>query len=215
MGLFDRFKTVFKSNINHFMNQVEDPEKLMEQAILDMREKKTQALSLLKDAMARTQLMKNKGQLSPEESSNQDSQIQGLKNNIHSFEAAIQDAIKKQTELKTRLLRAKAKKSTASGPDGDLLQKDYVNDSEAFETFDRMAEKIDEAEALNDAHLELEQDFSQKDAKKEALEVKTQALKLDADLIQFKKDLAKDKSSNAELDDAAKSIEDELAKMRK
>lgn len=214
MGLFDRFKTVVKSNINAFMDQVEDPEKLMEQAILDMREKKAQALQLLKESMARVQLIKNKGELSQEEASHQDQQIQGLKENIRSFETAIQSAIKKQTELKSRIIRAKAKQSTAAGAHLDLPQKDHVNDNEAFETFDRMAEKIDEAEALNDAHAELESDFS-KSAEKDALDVKTQALKLDADLIQFKKSMAADSASNANLDDAARSIEDELAKMKK
>lgn len=38
MGLFDRFKRVFKANVNHVLNKAEDPEKMLNQLIVDMNQ---------------------------------------------------------------------------------------------------------------------------------------------------------------------------------
>ena len=38
MGLFDRIKRVVSSNLNDLVNKAEDPEKMLEQAILEMQE---------------------------------------------------------------------------------------------------------------------------------------------------------------------------------
>ena len=38
MGLFDRFFRTVRAQLNHWIGQVEDPEKVLEQAVLDMQE---------------------------------------------------------------------------------------------------------------------------------------------------------------------------------
>ena len=38
MGLFDRIRRVVSSNLNDLVNKAEDPEKILEQAILEMQE---------------------------------------------------------------------------------------------------------------------------------------------------------------------------------
>jgi phage shock protein A len=38
MGLWDRIKRVFKSNINDMISKAEDPQKILNQAIIDMNE---------------------------------------------------------------------------------------------------------------------------------------------------------------------------------
>jgi phage shock protein A len=38
MGLFDRIMRVFRANLNHLISQAEDPEKILEQTVLDMQD---------------------------------------------------------------------------------------------------------------------------------------------------------------------------------
>ncbi|MFM6863795.1 MAG: PspA/IM30 family protein, partial [Dolichospermum sp.] len=38
MGLFDRFKRVVGANLNDLVSKAEDPEKMLEQALLEMQE---------------------------------------------------------------------------------------------------------------------------------------------------------------------------------
>ena len=37
MGIFDRLSTLFRSNINDLINRAENPEKMLNQLIVDMR----------------------------------------------------------------------------------------------------------------------------------------------------------------------------------
>ena len=43
MGIFSRLSTVFKSNINDLIARAEDPEKMLNQVILDMRDQLAKA----------------------------------------------------------------------------------------------------------------------------------------------------------------------------
>ncbi|MDE5094202.1 MAG: PspA/IM30 family protein, partial [Trichodesmium sp. St11_bin5] len=38
MGLFDRISRIFRANVNEMVNNAEDPQKILEQSILDMQE---------------------------------------------------------------------------------------------------------------------------------------------------------------------------------
>ena len=50
MGLFDRLSRVVSANLNDLVSQAEDPEKVLEQAVIDMQEDLVQ----LRQAVART-----------------------------------------------------------------------------------------------------------------------------------------------------------------
>jgi phage shock protein A len=50
MGLFDRISRVFRANLNDLVSKAEDPEKVLEQAVIDMQENLVQ----LRQAVART-----------------------------------------------------------------------------------------------------------------------------------------------------------------
>ncbi len=50
MGLFDRLSRVVRANLNDLVSQAEDPEKVLEQAVIDMQEDLVQ----LRQAVART-----------------------------------------------------------------------------------------------------------------------------------------------------------------
>ncbi|BDU49678.1 PspA/IM30 family protein [Haliovirga abyssi] len=49
MGIFDRISNVFKSNVNSMLDKVEDPEKILDQNIIDMEKEYTKA----KESIAR------------------------------------------------------------------------------------------------------------------------------------------------------------------
>ncbi|HEX7546742.1 MAG TPA: PspA/IM30 family protein, partial [Gemmatimonadaceae bacterium] len=43
MGIFDRIATLFKSNINDLISKAENPEKMLDQILIDMRNQLAQA----------------------------------------------------------------------------------------------------------------------------------------------------------------------------
>ena len=52
MGLFDRFSTLLRSNINDLISRAEDPEKMLAQILVDMRSKLVQAKQQVAAAIA-------------------------------------------------------------------------------------------------------------------------------------------------------------------
>jgi len=52
MGIFDRISTLLKSNINDLINSAEDPEKMLNQIIVDMREQLVKAKQQVAGAIA-------------------------------------------------------------------------------------------------------------------------------------------------------------------
>lgn len=60
MGLWQRISTLFKSNINHAISQAEDPEKILNQMISDMRSEYTEARKQVATAIADEKKLKKK-----------------------------------------------------------------------------------------------------------------------------------------------------------
>jgi phage shock protein A len=52
MGLFDRFSTIFKANVNSMIDKAEDPEKMLDQLIRDMQQQYTEAKKQVTVAIA-------------------------------------------------------------------------------------------------------------------------------------------------------------------
>ncbi|QUI21691.1 PspA/IM30 family protein [Vallitalea pronyensis] len=52
MGIFNRISTVFKSNVNDLISKAEDPEKMLNQLIIDMSEQYTKAKGAVAKAIA-------------------------------------------------------------------------------------------------------------------------------------------------------------------
>ena len=80
--------------------------------------------------------------------------VEELKIQLNALEGKIEEAKKKRDELIARMQAAEMKKKQAEGrsPDG---RRDYVNESSAFDTFNRMVEKIENSEAEVEARSEL------------------------------------------------------------
>lgn len=78
-----------------------------------------------------------------------------LKKSVSQLEAKIGEAKKKRDELVARLSAAEMKKKQADIRNGEVPGKDYIRDSSAFDTFDRMVGKIEQSEAEVEARQEL------------------------------------------------------------
>ena len=53
MGIFDRFSSLLKSNINDLISKAEDPEKMLTQILVDMRGQLVKAVHLRRERAAR------------------------------------------------------------------------------------------------------------------------------------------------------------------
>jgi phage shock protein A len=67
MGILDRIRTVLKSNINALISKAEDPEKMLNQLIIDMNEslleaKKQTAMAIADEKKLERQALENKAQ---------------------------------------------------------------------------------------------------------------------------------------------------------
>ncbi|HOZ72141.1 MAG TPA: PspA/IM30 family protein [Spirochaetales bacterium] len=189
MGIFDRMKTVISSNINDMINKAENPEKMLNQLVIDMNQqmiesKKSVAMAiadekklerelieqkrlsedwerkaviavkagrddLAKEALLRKQEAENYYlQLKPQWES-QKASVEKLKETLRQLQNKIDEASRKKNMLVARAKRAEAQQK---------IQKTLASvsgNTSAFDTFDRMAKKVDELEARADAQAEL------------------------------------------------------------
>ncbi len=193
MGIFSRLATLIKSNLNDLISKSEDPEKMLNQIVLDMNtqlvEAKKQVASsiadekrlakqyeqeaanaaewerrammalragneeLAKEALARK---KEHDQLSTtfkEQWQKQKQSVESLKRALCMFNDKIEEAKRKKNVLLARKKRAEAQKAIQETMHG-------LKDASAFETFDRMATKIDQMEAEAEAQADLQEEYT-------------------------------------------------------
>ncbi|MBL8608207.1 MAG: PspA/IM30 family protein [Myxococcales bacterium] len=193
MGIFSRLATLIKSNLNDLISKSEDPEKMLNQIVLDMNtqlvEAKKQVASsiadekrlakqyeqeaanaaewerrammalragneeLAKEALARK---KEHDQLSTtfkEQWQKQKQSVESLKRALRMLNDKIEEAKRKKNVLLARKKRAEAQKAIQETMHG-------LKDASAFETFDRMATKIDQMEAEAEAQADLQEEYT-------------------------------------------------------
>ena len=188
MGILERIRTVLKSNINALISKAEDPEKMLNQLLMDMNEqlieaKKQVAMSIADEKKLERQLIENKGQAEEwerkamlavkagkddlakealvrkqesdgyassfqKEWDNQHSAVEQLKDALRQLQSKIEEASRKKNLLVARAKRAEAQKQIQQTM-GSLSA------TSSFDTFDRMAQKVDQIEAEADAMKEL------------------------------------------------------------
>jgi len=136
MNLFDRFQRVAKSNINNVLKGLEDPEKILNQAVEDMQtdlvkvrqsyaeitatqrrllRQKEQADALSEDWYKRAQLALSKGEegLAKEALTRRQQQVEvadGLQNQIDVQGAAVDKLYEGMQALEAKILESKSKK---------------------------------------------------------------------------------------------------------
>jgi phage shock protein A len=188
MGILDRIRTVLKANINALISKAEDPEKMLNQLIMDMNEqlleaKKTVAMSIADEKKLERQALENKAQgedwekkamlavkagkddLAKEallrkqeydgyaasfqkEFESQHASVEQLKDALRQLQSKIEEASRKKNLLIARAKRAQAQKQIQQTM-GSLSA------NSSFDTFDRMAQKVDQVEAEAEAMKEL------------------------------------------------------------
>jgi phage shock protein A len=210
MGIFDRLSTMLRSNINDLISRAENPEKMLNQLVLDMRsqlakakqqvasaiadEKRLQAQAeqekklaedwekramlavqegrddLAKQALLRhAEHMQNAAQLE-ETWRKHAAETENLKQSLRTLNDKIEEAKRKKNILIARQRRAEAQQRIHETMSS-------MSDKSAFETFERMSERIEhqERKALAAAELSeelegdhLQQQFSQLEYKADA-----------------------------------------------
>jgi phage shock protein A len=188
MGIFARLAALIKSNLNDLISNAEDPEKMLNQVVIDMAQqlieaKKQVAIAIADekrlakqaeaeaakaaewerrammavragdDVLAKEALQRKKehdglATVYKDQWAKQKKQVDQLKMALRILNSKIEEAKRKKQVLLARKRRAEAQKKIQETMAG-------LNNASAFETFDRMAERIDQIEAEAEAATEL------------------------------------------------------------
>jgi len=192
MGIFDRLSTLLRSNINDLISRAENPEKMLNQLITDMKgqlakakqqvasaiadEKKLQADAeamrkqaedwerramlavqegrddLAKQALMRYNEAMQGAQQLHETWVKHKAETENLKGSLRSLNDKIEEAKRKKNILIARARRAEAQQRIQETMSG-------MSDKSAFESFERMTEKIEQQERKAIAAAELQNEF--------------------------------------------------------
>jgi phage shock protein A len=212
MAILDRIATVIKSNLNSLINKAEDPEKMLDQILLQMREQLAEARREVAvaiadekrlgaqleaeieqvrawDRRATVAVQKGEDELAREalrrkadhekiaigykqQWDAQQASTENLKNALRALSQKIEEAGRKKNLLIARQKRAEAQKHIHEVMTG-------LTDTSAFESFDRMAAKVEHIEAQASAAVEISEDLSG-----ETMEQRFRALESSTDVEQ-------------------------------
>ncbi|MBW2527088.1 MAG: PspA/IM30 family protein [Deltaproteobacteria bacterium] len=193
MGIFARLAALIKSNLNDLISSAEDPEKMLNQVVIDMgnqliEAKKQVAVAiadekrlakqaeqeaakaaewqrrammairagddnLAKEALARKKEHENLATTFKDQWAKQKKSVDQLKMALRMLNNKIEEAKRKKQILIARKRRAEAQKAIQETMSG-------MQEASAFETFDRMANQIDQIEAEAEAASELAEEYS-------------------------------------------------------
>ena len=193
MGLFDRLSIMLRSNINDLISQAENPEKMLNQLIVDMKSQLSKAKQQVASAIAdekklqsdaetmkkqaedwerRAMLAVQEGRddMAKQALGRYNEQLQGaqqlhetwlkhkaetdaLKLSLRQLNDKIEEAKRKKNILLARAKRAEAQQRIQQTMSG-------LSDKSAFESFERMAEKIESTERKAIAAAELNEEVS-------------------------------------------------------
>jgi phage shock protein A len=193
MGILDRVSTVIKSNLNYLINKAEDPEKMLDQILIQMRQqlleaKREVAVTIADEKRLGTQLeaeleqvgewerratiavQKGQDDLAREalrrkaeheqiavgykkQWDAQRTSADNLKNALRGLSQKIEEAARKKNLLIARQKRAEAQKHIHEVMTG-------LSDTSAFESFDRMATRVEQLEAQASAAVEISQELT-------------------------------------------------------
>lgn len=216
-GIFRRLADILRANINELLNKAEDPEKMLNQMLIEMREqladaKRQVAVAIADEKKLRRQLDQQqqeaqvweqramaalqqgkedlaKQALSRRNSANdlskqfeeqwqkQAEAVEALKNALRQLNAKIDEAKRKKDLLIARAKRAEAQKQIQETLQG-------IGASSAFDTFERMEQKVLEREAQAEAAVDLNAELSGMDLEKQFADLGT--VDVDADLEELK-----------------------------
>jgi len=191
MGIFARLAALLKSNLNDLISNSEDPEKMLNQIVMDMSNQLLEAKrqvagsiadekrlakqveqetanatewerramlavragddALAKEALSRKKEHQTLAEQFQDQWSKQKQAVDQLKLALRALNNKIEEAKRKKSLLIARKKRAEAQKAIQETMTG-------LKNASAFETFDRMAGRIEQMEAEAEAHAELNEE---------------------------------------------------------
>lgn len=195
MGILDRMATLVKANLNDVVSKAEDPEKILNQALVDMErdlkkakvqiveslatqkqaEKKlarlredahgweSKAMAALKaeeedlarKALAEKQKIDQDIHAYDDSVKTQAEYVGALKSSLAMLETKIKEAKGKRDELLQRLATARRAQKQTEASAAAVAPRDALQETSAFDNFDRMAGKIEMLESQVEAQREL------------------------------------------------------------
>src|SRR5882672_5186951 len=173
MNIFDRIAMLFRSNVNAVISEFEQPEKMLNQIILDMRSQLVKAKQQVAAAIADEKRLHDQTKQELKEAEdwerramlavqqNQDDlakqalkqETDRLKESLRGLNDNIEEANRKKN-----LLLAKQRRADAQKRINETMS--HISEKSAFEAFARMEEKIDANERKIRASAEIDEEFS-------------------------------------------------------
>ena len=151
MNIFDRFFRVVTSNINNVLKKLEDPEKVIEQAVLDMQNdliRIRQSYAEISEALSRRQIQLESIENLDKSLQMQTNAVNKLYSSMMALEVKISEA-KRQKE--TMIARARTAKTSVTV--NDMLSS--LGESSSMDAFERMKEKVESLETQAEVAGEL------------------------------------------------------------
>jgi len=219
MGIFDKLSTLIRSNINDAIARAENPEKMLNQVLIDMREqlakaKQEVAVAIADERKLRAQLedeqklahdWEHRAMLAVRESRDDlarqallrqqehteralaleetwrrhSEETERLKESLRALNDKIEEAKRKKNLLIAKQKRAQAQKRIHETMAG-------LSDQSAFETFERMAEKIEETERRALAAAEVSEALGGDTLEQEFKKLKPADTSVDFKLLELK-----------------------------
>lgn len=216
-GIFRRLSDILKANINDLLNRAEDPEKMLNQMLIEMREQLADAKrqvavaiadekklrrqldqqqqeaqlweqramaalqkgqeELAKQALARRNSAQDLANQFQEQWQKQSEAVEALKTALRQLNAKIEEAKRKKDLLIARAKRAEAQKQIQETLQG-------IGNASAFETFERMEQKVLEQEAQAEAAVDINKELSGLNLEEQFADIG--ATDLDEDLAELK-----------------------------
>src|SRR5688572_18172841 len=188
MGLFSRLGTLIRSNINELINRAEDPEKMLNQVLVDMKQQLIEAKKQVAIAIADEKRIKKQWEQEAakaaewekkamlalkagyenlaraalqrkgdhdEVASQLKDQWEAQKNSVEQLKVALRglDAKIEEAKRKRNLLVSRQKRAEAQRTINETLSS--INSTSAFDTFDRMSDRVTQLEAEAEATQEI------------------------------------------------------------
>lgn len=216
-NIFKRLADILRANINDLLNRAEDPEKMLNQMLVEMREQLAEAKRQVAVAIADERKLRRQLDLQTEESEKweqramaalqagkedlakqalgqrntaqelakeyqtqwekQSEVVESLKNALKALNLKIEDAKRRKDLLIARQKRAEAQKQIQETLQG-------IGDSSAFETFERMEQKVLQKEAEAEAAVDINAELSGLNLEEQFAKLDTTSL--DGDLAELR-----------------------------
>jgi phage shock protein A len=146
MTFLKRLQSIANSSLNSLLDSMENPEKIIELWISEMKAQEKQAQKkLLEIKILKQQTHNNYDGNSALQINESERDLQQI---ILQISQHIEAAKKKQRELLKKLMRAKLAGKTQELKGISQTAKDYVHDTTTLDTYQRIFEKIEKAENL-------------------------------------------------------------------